>query len=169
MSQDMKNNTELFETMSVPRAVRTMAIPTVLGQLIILIYNMADTFFIGRTDNPAMVAAASLVLPVFNITLSLAGLAGVGGGALVSRLLGQGRPDEARRVYSFSVWLSVAMSAVFSLGVLIFMNPLMRLLGADADTVGYASDYALWVIVIGSIPTVLSGTLSGSPARRASV
>lgn len=146
--------------MPVPRAVRMMAVPAVLGQLIVLIYSMADTFFIGRADNPAMVAAASLILPVYNITLSLAGLAGVGGGALVSRLLGQGRPDEARRVYGFSVWLSVAMSALFSLGVLLFMKPLMRLLGADAATEVYAAEYTLWVIVIGSLPTVLSGTLS---------
>ena len=60
----MKDNTELFETVSVPRAVRTMASPTVMGQLIVLIYNMADTFFIGQTNNHYMVAAASLILPV---------------------------------------------------------------------------------------------------------
>ncbi len=156
----MKDNTELFESVSVPRAVRTMAIPTVMGQLIVLIYNMADTFFIGQTNNHYMVAAASLILPVFNITLSLAGLAGIGGGALVSRLLGQKRPDEARRVYSFSIWLCVAISALFSLGVLLFMDPLMRLLGASQDTLGYARDYALCVIVFGAVPTVLSGTLA---------
>ena len=156
----MKDNTELFETMSVPRAVRTMAIPTVLGQLIVLIYNMADTFFIGQTDNKYMVAAASLILPVFNITLSLAGLAGIGGGALVSRLLGVKRPDEARRVYSFSVYLCIIISALFSLGVLIFMRPLMYLLGANENTFAYAHDYAMCVIVFGAIPTVLSGTLA---------
>ena len=58
--------------MSVPAAVRTMAVPTVMAQLIVLIYNMADTFFIGRTNDPLMVAGASLILPVFNISLSLA-------------------------------------------------------------------------------------------------
>lgn len=78
-------NKDLFENMPVAKAVRTMAVPTIIGQLIILIYNMADTFFIGRTDNPYMVAAASLILPVFNITLSIASIAGVGGSAFISQ------------------------------------------------------------------------------------
>ena len=81
---------EVFERLSVPSALRVMIVPAVASQLIVLIYNMADTFYVGQTGNPYMVAATSLVLPVFNITLCLAGLAGVGGGALISRLLGQG-------------------------------------------------------------------------------
>lgn len=75
-SKTVKNR-DLFENMPVAKAVRTMAIPTIIGQLIILIYNMADTFFIGRTNNPYMVAGASLILPVFNICLSIAAILGV--------------------------------------------------------------------------------------------
>ena len=55
---------EIFETLPVPRAVREMAMPAIFGQIIVLIYNMADTFYVGRTNNPYMVAAASLILPV---------------------------------------------------------------------------------------------------------
>ena len=65
---------------------------------------MADTFFIGRTNNPYMVAAASLILPVFNIALPIASVAGVGGGSLISRLLGNKRGDEAQKIFSFSVY-----------------------------------------------------------------
>lgn len=153
-------NTELFETMPVPKALSTMAIPTIVGQLIILFYNMADTFFVGRTNNPYMVAAASLVLPIFNISLSLAGLTGIGGGALVSRLLGEKKYDEAKKVSSFSIYLSVLIAAFFSLVVLFFMKPLMYLLGAGPETIEYASSYAFCVIVLGGIPTVLSNVLS---------
>ena len=160
MNSRQRDNTELFERMPVPRAVRTMAVPTIISQLIVLIYNIADTFFIGRTNNPYMVAGASLILPVFNITLSLSGLAGVGGGALISRLLGQKREDEARRVYSFSVYLGLATSALFALATLIFMRPLMRQLGAGSSTYDYASGYAFFVIVCGGVPTVLSNTLA---------
>lgn len=85
------NSKEIFETLPVPRAVKAMALPTIFSQIIVLIYNMADTFYLGRTNNPYMVAGASLILPVFNICLSLAGLTGIGGGALISRLLGEGR------------------------------------------------------------------------------
>ncbi len=153
-------NTDIFERMPVAKAVRTMAVPTVISQLIVLIYNIADTFFIGRTNDPYMVAGASLILPIFNITLSLSGLAGVGGGALISRLLGEKRPDEARRVYSFSVCLGIVLSALFSLMTLIFMRPLMSMLGAGAETYNYASGYAFFVIVCGGVPTVLSNTLA---------
>lgn len=163
MKRDMDGkdrNTEIFERMPVARAVRTMAVPTVISQLIVLIYNMADTFFIGHTNNPYMVAGSSLILPIFNITLSLSGLAGVGGGMLVSRLLGKKQMEEARRVYSFSVYLGAALAALFSIGTLVFMRPLMRLLGAGDDTFQYASCYAFFVIVCGGVPTVLSNTLA---------
>ncbi len=155
-----RKNTALFETMPVPQAVRTMAVPTVISQLIVLIYNIADTFFIGRTGNAAMVGGASLILPVFNISLSISGLAGIGGGALVSRLLGRKETGEARRVFSLSVYISVLVAALFSLGVLFFNGPLMRALGADEENFQYASAYAFFVITLGGVPTVLSNTLA---------
>ena len=160
MNAGKDNSIEIFEKMPVAKAVRTMAIPTVISQLIVLIYNMADTFFVGRTNNPLMVAGASLILPIFNITLSVSGLAGIGGGALVSRLLGEKRLDEARKVYSFCVYLGVFVALLFSVAVLIFMRPLMMLLGAGADTYEYASRYAFLVIVCGGVPTVLSNILA---------
>lgn len=151
---------DIFRNLPVPRALRIMILPAVLSQLIVLIYNMADTFYVGQTDNPYMVAATSLILPVFNITLCLAGLAGVGGGSLVSRLLGQGREDEARRVSVFSIYMGIAISALFALVMGVFMRPLLMLLGAGDNTYEYARQYALCVIVAGGVPTVLSNVLS---------
>ncbi len=153
-------NTAVFEDMPVSKAVYTMAIPTIIGQLIVLVYNMADTFFIGRTNDPYMVAGVSLILPIFNILISIAGLAGVGGGTLVSRLLGKKDTDEVKKVYSFSIYLGVSVAAIFSVIVLLFEKPLMLLLGAGDQTYTYASEYAFCVIVLGGIPTVLSNILS---------
>ena len=153
-------NKELFESMPVPEAVSTMAIPTIVGQLIVLIYSIADTFFIGQTNNPCMVAAASLILPVFNISLSISAITGVGGATLMSRLMGKGQSDEASKVYSFSVYLTILASAIFSLTVLIFMDPLLRTLGAGNDTFAFAKSYAMCVIVLGGIPTILTNVLS---------
>lgn len=159
MKIEIKNK-ELFETMPVPKAVMTMAIPTIMGQLIVLIYNMADTFFVGRTGNPFMVAGASLMLPVFNITLSLSGLAGIGGGALISRLLGIDEKSEAEKVFNCSVWIGIAISLFFSISVCVFMKPLLYLLGAGEETFVFAKQYATCIIVFGAIPTVLSTTLA---------
>ena len=69
--------------MTVPQAVRTMAVPAVMSQIIVLIYNLADTFFIGRTNNPYMVAGVSLILPLFNVCLAIGSMFGAGGGALL--------------------------------------------------------------------------------------
>ena len=151
---------EVFATLPVPQALRVMILPAVISQLIVLIYNMADTFYVGQTDNPYMVAATSLILPVFNITLCLAGLAGTGGGALISRLLGQEKREEARRTAAFSLYLGGGVAAVFSLTMALFMGPILELLGAGANTAGYARQYALCVIVAGGVPTVLSNVLS---------
>ena len=154
------NSKEIFATLPVPKAVQVMALPTIFSQIIILIYNMADTFYLGRTNNPYMVAGASLILPVFNICLSLAGLTGIGGGALISRLLGEEREDEARKVSAFSFYLAIVVTAVFSISMLIFMKPILALLGASDNTIHYARQYAFCVIVLGGIPTVLSNVMS---------
>ena len=157
----MKANTaisreDVFQKLPIPTALRVMVVPAIASQLIVLIYNMADTFYVGQTDNPYMVASTSLILPVFNITLCLAGLAGVGGGALISRLLGQGQTDEARRAGTFSLYLGALIAAIFAVGMGLFMGPILNLLGAGENTYTYARQYALCVIVLGGIPTVLS-------------
>lgn len=154
------NKTFIFEKMPVPAALAKMAIPTIVSQLITLFYNMADTWFIGQTNNPYMVAASSLVLTVFMMTTALANLFGVGGGTLAVRLLGSQQEDEARKVASISLVMAAGAAVVFSVLCLIFMEPLLLLLGASENTLGYAKQYLLFVVVLGALPTVLSATMS---------
>ena len=161
MQEGVRSSQEdVFEHLPIPIALRKMIVPAVTSQLIVLIYNMADTFFVGQTNNPYMVAGASLILPVFNITLCLAGLAGIGGGSLISRLLGQNQAGEARRVSAFSLYLGLLISALFAVGIGVFMEPVLKILGAGENTFQYARQYATCVIVIGGVPTVLSNVLA---------
>ena len=146
--------------MSVPRALAVMAIPTVISQIIALIYNIADTWFIGMTDNPYMVAATSLVGTVYLLTAAVANVFGVGGGNLVVQLLGRKDPEEARKVASLSFLMAGGCALLFSFVCLVFMNPLLRLLGASDMTIGYARQYLLCVVILGGLPTVLSSTMS---------
>jgi len=154
------DKTEMFERMPVGKALLTMAIPTIISQMITMIYNLADTFFIGKSNDPYKVAAASLVGVLYFMLNSLANLFGVGGGSLLSRLLGEKREDDARRVGAFSVYGSVVIAAIYSLVCLLFTEELARLLGASDNTVGYASDYLFWVVAIGGIPSTLGLTMS---------
>ena len=146
--------------MSVPRALAVMAVPTVISQIIALIYNIADTWFIGMTDNPYMVAATSLVGTVYLLTAAVANVFGVGGGNLVVQLLGRKDPEEARKVASLSFLMAGGCALLFSFVCLVFMNPLLRLLGASDMTIGYARQYLLCVVILGGLPTVLSSTMS---------
>ncbi|MBE6917903.1 MAG: MATE family efflux transporter [Ruminococcaceae bacterium] len=154
------NKKELFESMPVGKALLTMAIPTIVSQLITMIYNLADTMFIGMTDDPYKVAAASAVGTLYFVLNSLSNLFGVGGGSLVSRLLGQKQEEKAKRVSVFSFYGSFAVAAVYATVCAVFTEPIARLLGASDNTVGYATSYMFWVVVIGAIPATLSMTMS---------
>ena len=111
--------------MPVPKALAKMALPSIASQLIALVYNIADTWFIGQTNNPYMVAASSVVLVVFVMTITISGLFGVGGGTLMVRLLGEKREDEARKVAAYSLIMAGAVSVLYSLVCLVFMEPLL--------------------------------------------
>jgi Na+-driven multidrug efflux pump len=133
----MDKKQQIFETMPVPRAVASLAIPTILSQLITMIYNLADTFYIGQTGNPYMVAAISISFVQFFMLNALGSLFGIGGGSLISRLLGMKQTENAKNVCAFSFWSGIAVTSVYILFVWIFMDPLLRLLGASDNTLGY--------------------------------
>lgn len=156
----MDNNKALFETMPVSKALAKLAVPTILSQLITMVYNLADTFFIGSTKDPYKVAAATLAYTLFFILNALSNLFGIGGGSLISRMLGTNESEEAKKVCSFSFYGSIFVALLYSLVCLIFMDPLLNLLGASEYTIDYAAGYTFWVVVIGGIPAMLSLTMS---------
>ena len=150
----------LFETMNPGRALTIMALPTVISQMIVLLYNLADTWFIGRTNNPYMIGASSLALTVFLAATALSNVFGVGGGSLMARLIGQKKLDAARGVVSYTLSAAFISAAAFSLIILFSVNPLLKLLGASSNTIVYAKQYILTTTVIGGIPTILSMAMS---------
>ena len=151
---------EIFKTMTVPQAVRTMAVPAVISQLIVLIYNLADTYFIGQTNSPYMVAGVSLILPLFNVCLAIGSMFGAGGGALIPKLLAVNRREEGSRVAAYCIRLGLLFSLAFSVLILILMHPILTLLGAGPNTYRYAKTYVLMVLAAGGIPTITSSVLS---------
>lgn len=154
MGADSKK--ELFENMPVPKAITVMAVPTIISQLINVVYNVVDTFFIGRTGNSYMVASVTVAFTLFMMTIAFSNLFGIGGGSMAARLLGQGRGDNARRVSAFSFYGALAVALLYSLLVGLFLDPLLKLLGASSATIGYARQYVWPVVILGSVPTILS-------------
>lgn len=152
----MNDKTELFEKTKPGKALAIMALPTIASQIVLLIYNLADTWFIGRTNDPYMIGASSLALTIYLALAAIANVFGVGGGSLMVRLLGEKHPDEARKVASYSVTYSAFAALAFSILLLIFMTPLLRAMGASDNTFAYCRQYLLLTAVIGGLPTVLS-------------
>ncbi|MER2055066.1 MAG: MATE family efflux transporter [Clostridia bacterium] len=146
----------LFEQEKPSKALAVMALPTIASQIIVLVYNLADTWFIGRTNNPYMVGASSLALTVYLAVTALANVFGVGGGSLMVRLIGEKREEDARRVASYTVAAAAISALGFSLLVLIAMDPLLKLLGASSNTLPYAKQYVLTTTVLGGVPTILA-------------
>ena len=148
--------TEVFEEMPIRRAVLTLAVPTIISQLIILVYNLADTWYIGQTGDPFQVAAVTVSYPVFMLLSAFANLFGIGGGSLISRLLGRKESETAGRVGTFALWASGSIILLYSLSVGLFGRFILSFLGADPVTMNLAAQYLRWTVVIGGLPTVLN-------------
>ena len=132
---------ELFEKAPVPKAYFTMALPVVMGMVVSLVYNMVDTFFIARTQNTDLVAGVSLCAPIFTLMIALGDIFGLGGSSVISRLFGEKREEEGKRVSGFCFYAAILCGVAVTLLMLFLQTPILRLLGATEDTMEYARQY----------------------------
>lgn len=163
----------IFTEYPVPRAAAAMILPTIVSQIIFVIYNLADTWYVGLTENADMVAAISLCLPVYTLLSAVSNLFGIGGASVIARALGNRNPRQARQAVAVSVWGAVGVAVVYAVVLLLLRRPLLMLIGGDSGDIGYAVTYVTWTIVIGGIPTILATTLghlvrSAGMAKKAS-
>lgn len=131
-----------------------MTLPSVLGMVVTLIYNLADTYFIAQTNDTAMIAGVSVCAPVFTALMAFGNIYGQGGSSLISRLLGQNDRERTERVSSFCFYISIATGAVLAVLMLLFRAPMLHLLGASAEAYPHAEAYYT-VLAIGAPLTVL--------------
>ena len=155
----MENRNEvLFEKMPIPRAFRILCLPVILGMVVNLLYNMVDTYFIGRLGDAAQMAAVSLCSPVFIILMGLGNIFGIGGSSVVSRLMGEKKHEDVRRASAMCFWIGILCGFLVGGVILLCMKPFTSLLGASENTAGYTAEY-LWVIVSASPLILLAFTL----------
>lgn len=157
---NLKEKQFLFEKMSIPKAVCYLAIPTIISQLITIIYNWADTYFIGQLNDTYQMAAITICHPAFMMTTAIANLLGIGGASAISRALGVSNKERIQKIATVSLWGSIIVSIVYALLVLIFQRPLLSILGATTNTYTFASQYLFYVVILGTLPSVLNFTLS---------
>lgn len=160
MAKNIVSKQALFETVPVPKALMTMALPTVISQLINLVYNMVDAIFIGMTGDPYKTAAATLAFTIFMMTVSLANLFGIGGGSLMARLIGKGENDKAKAVCAFSFYGAIVISLLYSLIIGLFLEPILWFLGASEQTLTFAKQYIWLVVIVGNFPNILANVIA---------
>lgn len=142
---EKEGSNALFETVPVPRAFMTLALPVVLSKIVSLVYNMADTFFIARTGSADLVAGVSICAPVFLLMVALGDLFGLGGSSVMSRLFGQHRDEEGKRVSGFTFYGAIATGILVAAFMLALRTPVLHLLGARDEVFFYASQYYTWI------------------------
>ena len=162
--ENSNKRTWIFEEAPIAQAVFTMAIPTIITQLINIVYNFADAWYVGRTGSAAMMAALSVSLPIFIIIQALANLFGIGGASAISRALGRKEVTRARKIFAFSLYGGLMAAVIYGITVF-FSRPLMiPLIGGSEDSYRYVYDYMFWTMVVGAIPT-LGNALCGHLVR----
>ena len=151
---------QLFERTSIPKAVATLAIPTVISQLVMMFYNLADTFWVGMLNDPLQNAAVTLTAPALMAFNAITNLFGTGSASLMSRALGRKDYDVVTRTSVFGFYCAVFLSIVYAIICIILRVPLLGLLGADDATFAGANDYLIWAVIVNALPAVMNVTLA---------
>lgn len=151
---------EIFENLPAHQAVRRQIVPAVISQMIALVYNLADTYFVGLLNDPVETAAVTVAYASFLMLTAISNLFGVGGASAVSRALGRHDQKAAGEISSVAFWLGAASAAVYLLLFSVFLRPILFVSGATAETFDSVSAYVRWVILFGGVPTVLNVLLA---------
>ena len=156
-----KYEKDLFENSPVLKAILRLAVPTVIGQIILVIYNMADTFFIGLTGSDAKLTAATVCMPAFMFLSAISNLFGVGGSSVICRAMGSSHFSRVKKASAFAFWGCILVTVFYSLAAWLACDAFIDWLGGKAAEVhGFAREYLTITVVIGGLVTALSTLLS---------
>ena len=154
----MKNNSkeELFERTPVPKAVASLAIPTVAACLVMVLYNLADTYFVGKLNDPVETSAVTLAAPVLLAFNAVTNLFGTGCSSMMSRSLGAKDYDSVKRSSALGFYGALFCGIAFSLAATLFRPGLLHILGANPTNSASTAGYLFWTVTLGAIPSMLN-------------
>lgn len=145
-------NEKRIETLSkapVTKAILTMSVPVVMGMMIQVLYNLVDTFFVGKLGNPNQLAAANITTPIFMILMAIAGIVGTGASSFISRCLGEKDNEKANKVLSTGIIICAGIGILVTILGSLFVAPIVRVLGASDSTFPFALNYTV-VLFLGA-------------------
>lgn len=155
-----EKKTALFENIPIPRAVAQLAVPTILSSLVMVLYNLADTYFVGMVNDPVQNAAVTLAAPVLLAFNAVNNLFGVGSSSMMSRAMGRKDFETVYQSSAFGFYCALFCGVLFSAACTVFKAPLLNLLGADANTIEATAAYMRWTVSCGAVPAILNVVLA---------
>lgn len=156
MNPKLDKRTNLFEQVPIPKAVVTLCVPTIISSLVMVLYNLADTYFVGMLNDPVQNAAVTLAGPVLLAFNAVNNLFGVGSSSMMSRALGRKDYNTVHRSSAFGFYCALICGVVFSLVCTIGKTSLLALLGADEVTRQATAAYMRWTVTCGAVPAILN-------------
>lgn len=147
---------KLFEEAPIPNAVAKLAVPMIFSSLVMVLYNMADTYFVGMLGDPVENAAVSLAAPVLLAFNAVNNLFGVGTSSMMSRALGRKDYDTVSRSSAFGFYCSLICGILFGVLCGLLHSPLLTLIGADETTRAATQGYMFWTVYLGAAPAILN-------------
>ena len=152
----MTDKTEIFESMPVRPAVRKMVFPAVISQMIVMVYGLADTYFVGLLNDSTQSAALSVTTSFILMLTAISNLFGIGGAGAFAAARGQHKDRDASRISSICFWFGLLSSIIFSICIFVFLRPILTVCGATDDTYELAAGYVIWTVVLGGPGTILN-------------
>lgn len=146
---------------SVWRSIFSLCVPALVSIVVMMLYNMADMYFVGWLDDYAQVAAVSLAGPVFSVLMGISTMIGNGGCTKIAQALGADDLERVRNYSALCVWGSIVSGAVFAMVCVLFCDPLLRLLGTNAEMWDDTKSYVL-IMALGAPIVLLNHSLGGA-------
>ncbi len=157
---ELDKKTALFETTPVPKAILTLAVPTVASSLVMILYNLADTFFVGMLNDPIETAAVTFAAPLILAFNAINNLFGIGSASMMSRALGRKDYETVRRSSAFGFYCALICGLLISLGVALFNAPVLSVLGGKGESLAPLKEYVKWTVCFGAVPSILNVVLA---------
>ncbi len=148
----------LLEKEDVTKALLKLSIPMIMGMMMQVFYNLVDTYFIGRLEDPNQLAAANIAFPVFVLLMAIANIIGTGAASYISRCLGKKDYENANKTASISFMLVVIFSLIVTIFGVLFCSRIVKLLGTSDEVYNYTYEYVK-IMFLGSITVIGSFTL----------
>ena len=153
--ENTQSNIKYLKDEPIKKAIVHLSIPMMIGMSAGTIYNVINAYFIGLVHDTAMLSAITLGLPIFTVLMAFGNMFGVGGGTFVTRLVAQNEVDRAKKVAGYTFYTSIIVGLLIAVFACLLMNPIVKLLGADSNTLNYTTQYST-TLFIGGFAVILN-------------